>query len=44
MSVSGGLATFSNLSINLAGMGYTLHAHVGGGLPDLDSDPFTITM
>jgi hypothetical protein len=44
MTVSGGLATFSNLSINLPGVGYTLHAHVGGGLADIDSDPFTITM
>jgi hypothetical protein len=44
MTVSGGLATFSDLSINLPGVGYTLHASVGGGLPDIDSDPFTITM
>jgi hypothetical protein len=44
MTVSGGVATFCDLSINLAGVGYTLRAHVGGGLLDLDSDPFTITM
>jgi hypothetical protein len=43
MTVSGGLATFSDLSIDLAGMGYTLHASVGGGLPDIDSGPFTIS-
>jgi hypothetical protein len=39
-----GVATFSDLSIDLAGAGYTLHARVGGGLPDLDSKPFNITM
>jgi hypothetical protein len=44
LTVSGGLATFSDLSINLPGVGYTLHAHVGGGLADIDSNPFTITM
>jgi hypothetical protein len=27
-----------------AGMDFTLHATVGGGLPDSDSDPFTITV
>jgi hypothetical protein len=43
MTVSGGMATFSDLSISAAGVGYTLHAHVGGGLADLDSDPFNIT-
>jgi hypothetical protein len=43
MSFSGGLATFSDLSIDQAGMGYTLHASLGGGLPDIDSDPFNIT-
>jgi hypothetical protein len=44
LTVTGGLATFSHLSISLPGVGYTLHAHVGSGLPDIDSDPFTITM
>jgi hypothetical protein len=44
LTVSAGVATFSNLSIDRAGVGYTLRAHVGGGLADLDSDPFTITM
>jgi hypothetical protein len=43
LTVSGGLATFSGLSIDQPGSGYTLHATVGGGLPDIDSDPFTIT-
>jgi hypothetical protein len=43
VTVVNGRATFSNLSINLAGTGYTLHATVGGGLPDIDSDPFNIT-
>jgi predicted outer membrane repeat protein len=42
VTVSGGIATFSDLSIDQAGMGYILHATVGG-LPDSDSDPFTIT-
>jgi hypothetical protein len=43
VTVSGGIATFSDLSIDQAGMGYMLHATVGGGRPDSDSDPFTIT-
>jgi hypothetical protein len=43
MTVSGGVAAFGNLSINRPGSGYTLHATVGGGVPDSDSDPFTIT-
>src|SRR5262249_17042397 len=30
-----GVATFSDLAIDLAGMGYTLHASVGGALPDI---------
>jgi hypothetical protein len=42
LTVVNGVATFSDLSIDLAGMGYTLHASVGGGLPDLDSNPFNI--
>jgi hypothetical protein len=43
VTVVNGLATFSDLSIDLAGTGYTLHAAIGGGLPDIDSDPFNIT-
>jgi autotransporter-associated beta strand protein len=38
-----GIAAFTDLSIDKAGNGYTLHATVGGGLPDIDSDPFSIT-
>jgi hypothetical protein len=44
LTVSGGVATFNDLSISMPGVGYTLRAHVGGGLPDLDSYAFTITM
>jgi hypothetical protein len=44
MTVVNGVATFGDLSIDMAGMGYTLHATVGGDLPDMDSNPFTITM
>jgi hypothetical protein len=44
MTVSGGIATFSDLSIDLVGDGYTLHASIGAGLPDLDSDPFNVTL
>jgi hypothetical protein len=44
LTVVNGVATFSDLSINLAGAGYTLHASVGGGLPDIDSNPFNVTM
>jgi hypothetical protein len=43
LTVVTGVATFSDLSIDLAGSGYTLHATVGGALPDMDSRPFTIT-
>jgi hypothetical protein len=43
LTVLNGVATFTDLSIDQAGMGYTLHATVGGGLPDSDSDAFTIT-
>jgi hypothetical protein len=43
VTVSGGIASFTDLSIDQAGVGYTLHATVGGGLPDSDSDPFTVT-
>ena len=44
LTVVNGVATFGDLSIDLAGGGYTLHASVGGALPDIDSDPFAITM
>jgi hypothetical protein len=44
VTVVNGVATFSDLSIDVAGLGYTLHASLGGGLPDLDSNPFNITM
>jgi len=44
VTVVNGVATFSDLSIDLVGMGYTLHASVGGGLADIDSNPFNITM
>jgi len=43
VTVVNGVATFSDLSIDLAGTGYTLHATIGGGLPDIDSDLFNIT-
>jgi hypothetical protein len=43
VNVVNGVATFSDLSIDLAGDGYTLHATIGGGLADIDSDPFNIT-
>jgi hypothetical protein len=44
LTVVNGVATFSDLAIDLAGVGYTLHATGGGGLPDSDSNPFNITM
>jgi S-adenosylmethionine hydrolase len=43
VTVVNGVATFNDLSIDLAGTGYSLHATIGGGLPDLDSNPFNIT-
>jgi hypothetical protein len=43
VTVVNGVATFNDLSIDLAGAGYTLHATIGGGVPDLDSNPFNIT-
>jgi hypothetical protein len=43
MTVANGVATFSDLSIDLAGSGYTLHATNGGSLPDIDSNTFNIT-
>jgi hypothetical protein len=42
VTVSGGLATFSDLSIDLAGDGYTLHA-TAPGLVDANSNAFNIT-
>jgi hypothetical protein len=42
VTVSGGIATFSDLSIDLAGDGYTLHATTTG-LTDADSFAFSIT-
>jgi hypothetical protein len=42
VTVSNGIATFSNLSIDLGGDGYTLHATTTG-LTDAVSDPFNIT-
>jgi hypothetical protein len=44
VTVVNGVATFSDLSIDQVGDGYTLHASVGGTLSDIDSDPFSITM
>ena len=41
-SVSGGIATFSDLSIDLVGDGYTLHATTTG-LTNADSVAFRIT-
>jgi hypothetical protein len=43
VTVVNGVATFSDLAIDLAGAGYTLHASIGGGLPDMDSNPFNVT-
>jgi hypothetical protein len=43
VTVSGCIATFSDLSIDLSGDGYTPRATIGRGLPDFDSDPFNIT-
>jgi predicted outer membrane repeat protein len=43
LTVVNGVATFSDLSIDQAGDGYTLHATVDGGLADIDSDAFSIT-
>jgi hypothetical protein len=42
LTVVNGVATFGDLSIDLAGAGYTLHASIGG-LPDMDSNPFNVT-
>jgi hypothetical protein len=43
LTVVNGVATFSDLTIDLAGAAYTLHATADGGLPGLDSDPFNVT-
>jgi hypothetical protein len=43
VAVVNGMAAFSDLSLDQAGDGYTLHATVGGGLPDIDFDSFSIT-
>ena len=42
VTVVSGIATFSDLSIDLAGAGYTLHASATG-VTGADSGPFTIT-
>jgi hypothetical protein len=42
VTVSNGVATFSDLSIDLAGDGYTLHA-TATGLTAADSGAFRIT-
>jgi hypothetical protein len=44
VTVVNGVATFGDLAIDTSGAGYTLHATIGGGVPDLDSNPFNITM
>jgi hypothetical protein len=43
LTVTNGVATFSDLSIDLPGTGYTLSATTSGSLPDIDSDPFDIS-
>jgi hypothetical protein len=42
VTVVNGVATFGDLAIDTPGMGYTLHATIGGGVPDIDSAPFNI--
>jgi hypothetical protein len=42
LTVSGGIATFDDLSIDITGDGYTLHATTTG-LADADSVAFSIT-
>jgi hypothetical protein len=44
LTVVNGVATFSDLSIDMTGGGYTLHASIGSGVPDIDSDPFDISL
>jgi hypothetical protein len=43
LTFTNGVATFTDLSIDTAGTGYTLHATASGLTPDLDSNPFDIT-
>jgi hypothetical protein len=43
LTFANGVATFSDLSIDTAGTGYTLHATASGLTPDIDSTPFNIT-
>src|SRR5262249_29383989 len=43
LTVVNGVATFTDLTIDLTGDGYTLHATVGGSLADIDSDAISIT-
>lgn len=40
---TGGVATFNNLRINLAGTGYRLTALAAGGLTSATSNPFDVT-
>jgi hypothetical protein len=44
VTVVNGVAAFGDLSIDTPGVGYTLHVSIGGAVPDMDSNPFTITM
>jgi hypothetical protein len=44
VTVVNGVAAFGDLSIDMPGVGYTLHVSIGGAVPDMDSNPFTITM
>jgi hypothetical protein len=44
VTVSGGIATFSDLAIDVVGDGYTLHASIGAALQDSESDPLNVTM
>jgi hypothetical protein len=43
VTVVNGVATFSDLSVDQPGAGYTLRATAGGTLADADSDPFNVT-
>jgi hypothetical protein len=44
LTVVNGVATFTDLTIDMAGGGYTLHATIGSGVPDIDSDPFDVNL
>lgn len=44
VNASGGVATFTDLAIDLAGTGYTLSFSVVAPLPPVDSAPFDITV